>query len=137
MGRVLAIDYGTKRVGIAVTDPSCIIATALCTLAVHEVLTFLKEYVFREGVECIVVGEPRQLDNSPSEIAPAVNKFVEQLKKHFPDLSVFRVDERFTSSMAAKSMIEAGYKKKDRRRKELVDQVSAVIILQSWMEQKR
>jgi putative Holliday junction resolvase len=132
----MAIDYGTKRVGLAVTDPSGIIATALCTLGVHEVLPFLKDYVAREAVERIVVGEPKQLNNTPSEIAPAVNKFVAQLNKHFPELPVDRVDERFTSSMAAKSMLEAGYKKKDRRKKELVDQVSAVIILQSWMAQK-
>ena len=136
MGRMLAIDYGTKRVGLAVTDPQGIIATALCTLQVHEVIHFLKDYIPREAVCGIVVGEPKQMDNTPSEIASAVNNFVTQLKRIFPEIPVHRMDERFTSLMAADAMLQAGYKKKTRQKKELVDQLSAVLILQSWMAQK-
>jgi putative Holliday junction resolvase len=136
MARIVAIDYGTKRVGLAVTDPSRIIATALDTVMVHEVMSYLKSYSEREGIERFVVGEPKNTNNTPSEVAPAVERFVQHLHKLFPHIPVDRIDERFTSKMAAQAMIDSGLKKKDRMRKELVDQTSAVIILQSWMAQK-
>lgn len=134
MGRALAFDYGTKRVGMAVTDPSGIIATGLKTLMVHEVFPFLKAYVPAESVETFVVGEPKQADNTPSESAQAVDRFVSQLKKEYPEIPVHRMDERFTSVIAKRTMLDSGLKKKDRRDKAMVDEISAVLILQSWME---
>lgn len=133
MSRVLAIDYGTKRVGLAVTDPAGIIAVPLATVMVHELMPFLKDYSTREQVVRFVVGEPRKMDNSPSEVAPEVERFVVHLRNSFPDTPVDRVDERFTSKMAQQALLASGLKKQDRRRKELVDQTSAVLILQSWM----
>lgn len=134
MARIMAIDYGTKRIGIAVTDPNQIIATGLDTVHSKDILAFLKNYFQREAVECIVVGEPKQMDATDSEIAVHVNQFVKQLKKHFPSVPVKRIDERFTSKMATEALRMSGLKKKDRQRKELVDMTSAVIILQSYME---
>ncbi|MFM8431422.1 MAG: Holliday junction resolvase RuvX [Bacteroidota bacterium] len=134
MGRVLAFDYGTKRVGMAVTDPLGLIATGLCTLQVHEVFPFLKKYVVSENVDTFVVGEPKQADNTPSDTAGAVEKFVARLKKEYPLISVNRIDERFTSVIAKRTMLDSGLKKKDRTDKALVDEISAVLILQSWME---
>lgn len=133
MSRIVAIDYGTKRIGLAVTDPSRIIATALATVPVHEIVPYLKAYNASEGIERFVVGEPKNTDNTPSSIAPEVEKFVALLGKIFPAVPVDRIDERFTSKMAARALLDSGLKKKDRQRKELVDQTSAVIILQSWM----
>lgn len=137
MGRLLAIDYGKKRTGIAVTDPLQIIATALDTVPSHELLTFLKAYLSREPVDEFVVGMPRTLSNEDSEMAPYVRKLIAELKSAFPDRPIHEVDERFTSSMAKRAMIEGGMKKKERQVKGNVDKISAVIILQYFLEMKR
>jgi putative Holliday junction resolvase len=134
MGRILAIDYGKKRTGIAVTDPLRIIATALETVPSSDLMKFLKIYLQKEPVDEFVVGMPKTLMNEDSEIAPLVRKFVEHLKLTFPDKPVHLADERFTSSMAKRAMIDGGMKKKDRRDKANVDKISATIILQSFME---
>jgi putative holliday junction resolvase len=133
MGRLLAIDYGMKRTGIAVTDPLRIIATPLETIPTHTLLSYLKVYVAKEAVDEFVVGMPKTLLNEDSEIAPVVRKFVAVLKKTFPDKPVNLADERFTSSMAQRALIEGGMKKKDRQVKGNVDKVSAAIILQYYM----
>ena len=137
MARILAIDYGGKRTGLAVTDPGKLIATALDTVHSAKVIEYLKKYMETESVECFVVGEPRQMNYEPSSITPQIEDFIRRLKKVFPEIPVFRIDERFTSKMAMESMIANGIKKSDRRKKELVDQVSAVIILQSYMEMNK
>ena len=134
MGRILAIDYGSKRVGIAVTDPLKMIATGLTTVHSKDVISFLKDYINREEVECVVVGEPRRMNNEPSRVAALIDVFIKSLKKNFPGLKIERMDERFTSKMAFQTMIEAGLKKKARQNKELVDEISATIILQSYLE---
>lgn len=134
MGRILALDYGQKRVGIAVTDESRIIANGLKTLHVKDVMDFLKEYVSKENVDCIVVGEPRDMKNQASDASRFIEPFVKHLKKQFPDIVVDRMDERFTSRMAFQTMIDAGLGKKSRQNKELVDTISATLILQSYME---
>jgi putative Holliday junction resolvase len=134
MPRIIAIDYGTKRTGLAVTDPNKIIATALDTIHSEKVIEFLTGYLKREPVECFVVGEPRQMDYTPSEITPQINTFIKKLSEAFPLIPIRRVDERFTSKMAFQSMLQDGSKKSDRRKKELIDQRSAVIILQSYLE---
>jgi putative Holliday junction resolvase len=133
MGRVLAIDYGKKRTGIAVTDPLRIIATPLETVLTHELLTFLKMYASKETVDEFVVGMPKTLANKDSEIAPLVRNFILLLKAAFPEKPIHEADERFTSSMAQKAMIEGGMKKKDRRVKGNADKISATIILQSFL----
>jgi putative holliday junction resolvase len=137
MGRILALDYGTKRTGIAVTDPLRIIATALETVPTDVLLKFLQAYLQKEPVDEFVVGMPKTLRNEDSEIAPLVRAFVEELKKMFPDKPIHLADERFTSSMAQRAMIEGGMKKKDRQVKGNVDKISATIILQSFLEAKR
>ena len=134
MGRILAIDYGQKRVGIAVTDESRIIANGLTTVHVKDIIAFLKEYIEKENVDCIVVGEPRDMKNRASDASRFIEPFVKHLKKQFPDIVVERMDERFTSRMAFQTMIDAGLKKKSRQNKELVDTISATLILQSYME---
>ncbi|MCD4665796.1 MAG: Holliday junction resolvase RuvX [Bacteroidales bacterium] len=134
MGRIMAIDYGRKRVGLAVTDELRIIATGLTTVASAEIFEYLKKYLQNEKVDCFVVGEPRQMNNTPSESVRYIDPFVKKLKKEFPDISVERYDERFTSKMASQSLVFAGAKKKDRQKKELIDKISAVIILQSYLE---
>lgn len=131
------MDYGTKRIGIAVTDPNRIIATALDTIHPEKIIEFLKNYLKNESVECFVVGEPRQMDNSPSEITPHIEGFIRKLKREFPDIEVKRIDERFTSRLAQQSMLENGIKKSERRNKSMIDQRSAVIILQSYMEMNK
>jgi putative Holliday junction resolvase len=136
MGRLLAIDYGMKRTGIAVTDALRIIATPLDTVMSTELLAFLKTYCQKETVDAFVVGMPKTLRNEDSETAPAVRLFVEELKKTFPDKPVHLADERFTSSMAMQAMIDGGMKKKDRQVKGNVDKISATIILQSFLEQR-
>jgi putative Holliday junction resolvase len=136
MGRILAVDYGTKRTGLAVTDPLRIIATALETVPTQDLLNFLKAYLIKEQVDEFVVGMPKTLLNEDSETAPLVRKFVEQLKTIFPDKPVHLADERFTSTMAKRTMIDGGMKKKDRRDKSNVDKISATIILQSFMESR-
>lgn len=134
MGRILAIDFGTKRTGIAVTDASKIIATGLATVATHEAIEFLKKYISKEEVECIVVGEPKRMNNQPAQSAAGTEQFIKQLQKHFPTLKIEREDERFTSKMAFQTMIDGGLGKKARQNKELVDTISATIILQSYLE---
>ena len=137
MGRILAIDYGIKRTGLAVTDPLRIIATALETVATDGLLAYLTAYTGRETVDEFVIGLPKRLDNTESETAPHVRKFVEALKAAFPGKPVHLVDERFTSSLAKHSMLESGVSRKDRRNKANVDKVAAVIILQSFMSSLR
>lgn len=133
MGRILAIDYGLKRTGIAVSDPSRIIATPLDTVPTAGLINFLQSYLRKEGVDEFVVGMPKTLLNKDSSIAPHVRVFVEELEKTFPDKPIHLADERFTSSIAQRAMIEGGMKKKDRQVKGNVDKISATIILQSFM----
>lgn len=133
MGRLLAIDYGLKRTGIAVTDPMRIIATPLETVDTAKLLQFLEQYLKRESVDEFVIGMPKTLKNEDSQIAPAVRNFIVTLKATFSDKPVNEVDERFTSSMAQRALIEGGMKKKDRQVKGNVDKVSAAIILQDFM----
>lgn len=137
MGRILAIDYGQKRVGLAVTDEHQIIATALDTIHVKDIIAYLKQYVQQEKVDCIVVGEPKQMNNKASESVKYIDPFVKHLKKIFSDIPIDRYDERFTSNMALQSMIDMGSKKKDRQKKENIDKISAVLILQSYLESKK
>ena len=137
MGRILAIDYGKKRTGLAVTDSLRIIATALETVDTTSLLTYLKTYLQKEIVDEFVIGMPKNLKNEDSETAPLVRKFIEQLKTTFADKPVHEADERFTSTIAQRTMIEGGMKKKDRQVKGNVDKISAVIILQSFMESRR
>jgi putative Holliday junction resolvase len=134
MGRILAVDYGTKRVGLAVTDPSRIIANGLTTVHSKDVIKFLEDYIKKEPVDIFVIGKPLRLDGSDSESAVHVEKFISLLAKHFPQIPVERIDERFTSKIAQRRMLEMGLKKKDRQNKETVDQISAVLILQTYME---
>lgn len=137
MGRVMAVDYGMKRTGLAVTDSLRIIATPLDTVPTQDLMAFLQSYAAREVVDEFVVGMPKNLRNEDSEIAPLVRAFVERLKTTFPDKRIHLADERFTSSMAMKAMIEGGMKKKDRQTKGNVDKISATIILQSFLEQSQ
>lgn len=130
----MAIDFGTKRVGLAVTDPNRIIATALTTIHPDKTIDFIRQYMISEPIGCFVVGEPKQMDYTPSQISAQVESFIKKLKKEFPEIPVERIDERFSSKMAIAALRESGLKKKDRQKKELVDQTSAVILLQSWME---
>ncbi len=134
MGRILAVDYGRKRVGIAVSDPSQIIAGGLTTVATKDVFSFLKEYIEKEDVETIVVGYPVDLQNQAAEALVYVNPFLKSLKKAFPEMNITTFDERFTSKMAKAAMIAGGLKKKARQNKALVDKISASLILQSFME---
>ena len=133
MGRIMAIDYGKKRTGLAVTDPVRIIATALTTVATPTLLPYLKDYCAREEVVLFVVGEARHMDGTPSESMQYIEPFVEELKRTFPDKEVARVDERFTSKIAFQTMIDSGLRKKQRRDKGMIDQIAATIILQSYM----
>lgn len=136
MARIVALDYGTKRVGIAVTDPMQIIATALETVHPNELLAFLKRYMQNEPVECIVIGDPKRLNNEPAQAAAGADQLAEKLRKAFPTLKIDRMDERFTSKMAFAAMLEGGLSKKQRADKATVDKVSATIILQSYMASK-
>ncbi len=137
MSRILAIDYGKKRTGIAVTDPMQIIATGLTTVATSGLMDFLLKYTAQEKVERIVVGYPKQMNNEDSENMKRIVPFVNLLKKKLPDIPVEWVDERFTSVMAHRAMIDGGLKKTARQNKALVDEISATIILQSYLESKR
>ncbi|MBN2236277.1 MAG: Holliday junction resolvase RuvX [Bacteroidales bacterium] len=136
MGRILAIDYGQKRCGIAVTDELAMIANALTTVPTKELLSFLKEYTKKENVSTFVIGDPKQMNNQDSDSVRFINPFIGRLKIAFPHIPIDRMDERFTSRMAFQSMIDAGLGKKARRNKELVDSISATIILQSYLETK-
>ena len=137
MGRILAIDYGRKRVGLAVTDSLKIIANGLTTVKSCDVLKFLSDYLSRESVELIVVGLPKTMNNEESDSMQYIKRFVEKLKKQHPNVPVEMYDERFTSVLAHKAMLEGGLKKKERQNKALVDEISATIILQSYMESNR
>jgi putative holliday junction resolvase len=134
MGRIIAIDYGNKRVGLAVTDELRIIATALSTVSTHEAVAYLQQYVSKEKVDLFVVGLPMRLNFKESALTHNISAFIKQLNKVIPDIPVERYDERFTSKMAFQTMIDAGLNKSDRRDKALVDRISATIILQSYME---
>ncbi|OUR92263.1 Holliday junction DNA helicase RuvA [Flavobacteriales bacterium 34_180_T64] len=136
MGRIVALDYGTKRTGIAVTDELQIIASGLTTVSTKELLLFLKDYVAKEQVDLIVLGEPKQLNNEVSESEAFIRVFLTKLNKAIPEIPVTRVDERFTSKMAFQTMIDSGLTKKQRRNKALVDEISATIILQSYLSSK-
>lgn len=133
MPRILAIDYGTKRCGIAVTDTLQIIATGLTTVHSKDIIEFLKKYMEKEVVETIVVGEPKNLRGERTDASEHADGFVTLLKRNFPGMKIARIDERFTSKMASRAIIDSGMKKKDRQNKELVDEVSATIILQSYL----
>ena len=137
MGRIVAIDYGRKRTGVAVTDTLQLIANGLATVPSGELVKFLTDYVAREPVERVVVGLPKQMNNELSENMKYVKAFVAQLKRALPDVPVEYYDERFTSVLAHKAMLEGGLKKKKRQETGLVDEISAVIILQSYLEHKK
>lgn len=137
MGRILAIDYGRKRTGIAVTDPLQIIANGLTTVPTHTLMDFLLGYMQKETVDRIIIGHPKQMNNEDSENMRNIIPFMRQLGKKCPDIPVELVDERFTSVLAHQAMLDGGLKKKDRQNKALVDEISATIILQSYMESKR
>lgn len=133
MARILALDFGTKRTGIAVTDELQIIASGLATVPTSELLQFLDNYFSEVNVELVVLGEPKQMDNSASQSEEEIGKFLKKFTEKFPQKKVERVDERFTSKMAFQSMIDSGLKKKQRKNKALVDEISATIILQSYL----
>lgn len=135
MARILALDYGTKRTGIAVTDELQIIASGLTTVDTKKIFSFLTDYLKNENVELFVIGEPKQLNNTQSESEQFILPFIEKLKSTFPKIPIKRVDERFTSKIAFQSMIDSGLKKKQRQNKALIDEISATIILQSYMNQ--
>ena len=136
MGRILAIDYGQKRVGIAVTDELQLIANSLTTVHSKDIFSFLKDYLKKEKVDCFVVGEPKQMNNQASESVKYINPFINQLKNEFPNILIERCDERFTSKIASQTILMSGLKKKDRQDKSLIDSISATIILQTYMETK-
>lgn len=133
MARILSIDYGLKRTGIAVTDPLQIIATGLTTVESKQLIPFLKDYFGREPVELIIIGEPKNWDDSDTHATPLVEKCIKDLQKNFPAIPVKKVDERFTSRMAKDAMLEMGLKKMQRRNKALVDEIAATIMLQEYM----
>ncbi|HTL07092.1 MAG TPA: Holliday junction resolvase RuvX [Chitinophagaceae bacterium] len=136
MARILAIDYGVKRTGIAVTDPLQIIAGALTTVETPQLFIFLKDYCSKEAVERIIIGDPRNLDDSDTHATPHVRKAIDRLRKEFPSIPVETVDERFSSKMAKGAMIEMGMKKMQRRDKAMVDKIAATILLQEYMERR-
>ena len=131
--RIMALDYGTKRTGIAVTDELQLIASGLTTVESPKLLDFLADYFSREKVGKVLIGEPKQMDNTPSQSAGAIETFVTSFRGKFPDMEVVRVDERFTSKMAFQTMIDSGLKKKQRQNKALLDEISAVILLQDYL----
>ena len=134
MPRILAIDYGLKRTGLAVTDPLKIIATGLTTIESKQLISFLKNYFSKEQVELIIIGEPKNLDDSDTHATQLVRNVIKELEKNFPSIPVRTVDERFTSKMASRAMIEMGLKKKQRQNKALVDEIAATIMLQEYLK---
>ena len=136
MPRILAIDYGLKRTGIAVTDEMQMIASGLTTVDSSQLIVFLKNYFLQEKVEKVLIGEPKQMNGLPSESAPIIEKFVLEFIKNFPEMILVRVNERFTSKMAFQSMIDSGLKKKQRQNKALIDEISATIMLQDYLSRK-
>ncbi|MDB4590781.1 Holliday junction resolvase RuvX [Flavobacteriaceae bacterium] len=137
MARLLAIDFGTKRTGIAITDEMQIIASGLTTVSTKDLISFLKDYFAKEDVELIVIGEPKQKDGTHSDVEVCIKNFIIKLVKAFPTLRIERMDERFTSKIALKTMIESGLSKKKRQNKSLVDEISATIILQDYLKIKQ
>ncbi len=133
MPRLLAIDYGKKRTGIAVSDPLQLIATGLTTVNTSELIPFLKKYIAQEPVELVLIGMPKTLRNEDTHATPLVEKFIKQFKQHFPLMPIHTLDERFTSKMALQTMLDSGLRKKDRQNKALVDEISATILLQGYM----
>jgi putative Holliday junction resolvase len=136
LGRILALDYGRKRTGIAVTDPLKIIATGLTTVNTTNLFDFLNQYLLKENVECFVVGHPVQMNNQESESMEFIRPFFKKLQNKYPEKKIEYIDERFTSKLAVRAMVDAGVKKKKRQDKSLIDQVSATIILQSYLEKQ-
>ncbi len=136
MGRILGIDYGRKRTGVAVTDPLKIVAGNLATVPTHTLMQFIKDYIGREPVERIVIGQPTQLNGEPSESMKYITPFVNRLRKELPDMPVVMYDERFTSTIAHQAMIDGGMKKSDRRDKARVDAIAATIILNDYLQSK-
>ena len=136
MPRILSIDYGIKRAGIAVTDEMQIIASGLTTVPSETLITFLKDYFAKEKVEKVIIGEPKQMDGTPSESTTIIEKFIKIFTATFPEMPLDRVDERFTSKMAFQTMIDSGLKKKQRQNKALVDEIAATIMLQDYMNRK-
>lgn len=134
MARILAIDFGKKRTGLAVTDPLKMIATGLRTVPTHELVPFLKQYLATEAVEAIVIGDPKNLDGTETDASALVTECIRILQKNFPGLPILKMDERFTSKMATRSILDAGAKKKQRQDKALVDEVSATILLQGYLQ---
>jgi len=135
--RILAIDYGIKRTGIAVTDEMQLIAFGLTTIPSETAIAFLKDYFSKEKVERVIIGEPKQMDGTPSQSADIINAFVVKFKQIFPEIPVYRVDERFTSKMAFQTMIDSGLKKKQRQNKALIDEIAATIMLQDYLQYKK
>lgn len=133
MGRILALDFGQKRTGVAITDELQIIASGLTTIATVELISFLKEYVSKENIELFLVGEPKKMNYKASDSEAIIKPFLKKLEKEFPNIQIKRVDERFTSKMAFQTMIDSGLKKGKRKNKALVDEISATIILQSYL----
>lgn len=136
MGRILAIDYGLRRVGLAVTDPMQMLAIPLDTIDTPKIIQYLKDYILRENVETIILGFPKNMDGNDTDATPIVVKFNLELSTNFPNIPIKLVDERLTSRMAKQTLIDAGYKKKDRKNKKLVDTVAAALILQTYLETK-
>jgi putative Holliday junction resolvase len=137
MGRIMAIDYGLKRTGLAVTDPFQIIATGLTTIESSQLIPFLKDYFKKEPVELLLIGEPKNLDDSDTHATPLVRQLMVRLQREFPTIPLRPVDERYTSKMASRAMIDMGLKKKQRRNKALVDEIAATILLQEYLEKKQ
>ena len=135
MPRIISIDYGAKRTGLAVTDPLQIIATGLTTVESKQLIPFLKDYFAREEVELIIIGEPKNWDDTDTHATPLVEKIIKQLGKNFPKIPIKKVDERYTSRMAKDAMLEMGLKKMQRRNKKLVDEIAATILLQEYLRQ--
>lgn len=133
MPRILCIDYGKKRTGIAVTDPLKIIGSALTTVETSSLIIFLKKYFIDEQVELVLIGEPKNLDDTDTHATPLVNQFIQKFKKDFPLMKIEKVDERYTSKLAVQAMVDMGMKKKDRRKKENVDKIAAAIMLQEYL----
>ncbi|MES2617035.1 MAG: Holliday junction resolvase RuvX [Bacteroidota bacterium] len=133
MGRIIALDYGKRRTGVAVTDPLQMIAQPLTTIDTNKIIAYLKDYFAREIVDEIVLGEPMNMDGSETDATPLVAEFEKKLNESFPQYKIIKIDERLTSRMAKQAIIDAGYKKKDRRNKKLVDTVAAALILQSYL----
>ena len=137
MARILSIDYGLKRTGIAVTDDFQIIASGLTTIPSADLIAFLKTYFSKENVETVIIGEPKQMNGLPSESAEIIEKFIVQFHAEFPTMKMERVDERFTSKMAFQTMIDSGLKKKQRQNKGLIDEIAATILLQDYLNYKK